>query len=123
MKRINKRACQKYLLTAETPDPGHGLFLVRSIKFVICTSIRTIDRRRILVLHLYPAGGSVCDHPVPAFTVFQASDSFVTYVHGTEVKTRWRTSMLCNLDRQNYYFSKRELAFYSREDEQRVFSF
>lgn len=123
MRKINLSACRKYLLPAEAPAPGHGLFLVKQIKFVVRTAVRIIDHRRILALYLYSTGKAADGPMEPTFTMFQANDSFITYVHGTEVKTRWRTAMLCNLDRQNYYFSKQEFAFYSREDEERVFAF
>lgn len=123
MSEINQSACRKYLFPAEAPSPDHGLFLVEQIKFVICTSVRMIDHRRILVLYLYSKGEVGHGTPALAFTMFQASDSFITYAHGTEAKTRWRTSMLCNLNRQSYYFSRREFAFYSRMDEERLLTF
>ena len=123
MRRINKNACRRYLFPAEAPAPDHGLFLVKQIKFVVRTSVQIIDHRRILVPYLYSTEKAAHGTLAPVFTMFQANDSFVTYVHGTEVKTRWRTSMLCNLNRQNYCFSSQEFAFYSGTDEERVFAF
>lgn len=91
MRKINLSACRKYLLPAEAPDPSHGLFLVKQIKFVVRTAVRIIDHRRILALYLYSTGKAADGPMEPTFTMFQASDSFITYVHETEAKTRWRT--------------------------------
>lgn len=123
MKGIDKKACMEYLIPAQAPDPNCGLFLIKRLKFIICTAVKIIGHRRLLILYLYDRGKSENGQPALAFTMFQAADTFTTYAHGEKVKTRWRDAMLVNLNRRDYYFSMSEAAFYTREDEQRVLAF
>ncbi len=123
MMGIDKKACREHLIPARAPDPNNGLFLVRSLKYIICTQVKIIGHRRLLILYLYAREKGRDGQPVLAFTMFQATDAFTTYAHGTDVKTRWRDAMLLNLDRRDYYFSPEQFAFYTEEDEQRVLSF
>lgn len=123
MKGIDKKVCMEYLIPAQAPDPNCGLFLIKRLKFIICTAVRIIGHRRLLILYLYDRGKNENGQPALAFTMFQATDTFTTYAHGEKVKTRWRDAMLVNLNRRDYYFSMSEAAFYTREDEQRVLAF
>lgn len=123
MMGIDKKACREHLIPTRAPDPNNGLFLVRSLKYIICTQVKIIGHRRLLVLYLYAREKDQDGQPVLAFTMFQATDTFTTYAHGTDVKTRWRDAMLLNLNRQDYYSSPEQFVFYTEEDEQRVLSF
>lgn len=123
MKGIDKKACREYLHPDKAPDPNSGLFLVEHLKFIVCTEVKIIGHRRLLILYLYDRERTENGQPVLAFTTFQATDTFTTYAHGEEVKTRWRDAMLVNLNRRGYYFSRSEFAFCTREDEQRVLAF
>ena len=76
----------------------------------------------MLVLCLYARGNTPGGKPVLAFTMFQASDSFITFDHSPNAKSPWRTAMLGNLD-SSYHFIPDECAFYSGPDEKRVFEF
>lgn len=122
MKGIDKSACRKYLEPLTAPNSDCGLFLVKSLKYIIRTAIKIVGHRRLLVLCLYARGNTPGDRPVLTFTMFQASDSFITYDHRSDSKTRWRTAMLANLER-DYHFLQNECAFYSRPDEDRVIHF
>ena len=121
MKGISKKACRKALEPVTAPSANCGLFLVEQIRYVIRTAVRNIGRRRMLVLCLYTKGDDPCGKPVLAYTMFQASDAFVTYDHGPPVKNRWHTFMLDNLEHR--YNRKSLFAFYSKADEARVLDF
>lgn len=125
MKKIDKKACQEYLLPTHCPNPDNGIFLLKSstLKYVIRTEVRLIGHHRLLILYLYAKNKTSGSVPPLKFTMFQSSDTFTTYVHGEDIKTRWRDCKLLNLDRQNYYFSKDQFAFYSKKDEDRVYKF
>lgn len=122
MKRIDKKACRLFLEPVTPPNSDCGLFLVQSLKYIVRTAVKIVGHRCLLILCLYARGETPGGRPKLAFTMFQASDSFVTYDHDPDSKTRWRTAMLENLDKE-YCFSSKKCAFYSRPDEQRVLSF
>lgn len=123
MKGIDKKACLENLIPAREPDPDCGLFLIKKLRFIVCTEIKIIGHRRLLILYLYSKKEDSDEKPELVFTTFQATNTFITYAHGAEVKTRWREAMLLNLNRQSCYCCKNHFAFYSKEDEQRVFRF
>ena len=122
MERIDKKACRLFLEPVIPPNSDCGLFLVQNLKYIVRTAVKIVGHRRLLILCLYARGEPPGGRPKLAFTMFQASDSFVTYDHDPDSKTRWRTAMLDNLDKE-YGFSFRKCAFYSRPDEQRVLNF
>ena len=123
MKKIDKKACRQFLEPLRPPVSDCGLFLVAALKYIIRTAVKIVGHRRLLVLCLYVRGGDAPDSkPKLAYTMFQASDSFITYDHDPNRKTPWRTVMLENLER-DYYFTRDQCAFYSRQDEQRVLNF
>lgn len=122
MERIDKKACRRLLEPVTPPSSDCGLFLVQSLKYIVRTAVKIVSHRRLLILCLYARGDTPGGRPKLAFTMFQASDSFITYDHDPDSKTRWRTAMLDNLDK-DYGFSSKKCAFYSRPDEQRVLNF
>lgn len=122
MERIDKKACRLFLEPVTPPSSDCGLFLVQSLKYIVRTAVKIVGHRRLLILCLYARGDTPGGRPKLVFTMFQASDTFVTYDHDPDSKTRWRTAMLDNLDK-DYSFSSKKCAFYSRPDEQRVLNF
>lgn len=123
MKRIDKKACRQFLEPLRPPVSDCGLFLLPKLKYIIRTTIKIIGHRHLLVLCLYARGDDTSDgKPKLAYTMFQASDSFVTYDHDPNRKSPWRTAMLENLE-SDYFFTRDQCAFYSRLDEQRVLNF
>ena len=122
MRGIDKSACRAYLEPLVAPDLNSGLFLLDNLKYIIRTTVKNVGHRRMLVLYFYSREISTDKKPVLVFTIFQASNAFITYDHRLEAKTTWRTATLHNLDR-SYYFNKAEFAFYSRQDENRVIKF
>lgn len=119
---IDKKACRQFLEPVLAPSSDCGLFLVSKLKYIIRTTIKIVGHRRLLILCLYARGNAPGDRPKLTYTMFQASDCFITYDHRTETKTRWRTAMLENLGRE-YNFLTDKCAFYSRPDEMRVINF
>lgn len=122
MKGIDKKECRQFLEPVIAPSADCGLFLVEKLKYIIRTAVKIVGHRRVLILCLYARGDTPGGRPRLAYTLFQASDSFITYDHQAGTKTLWRTAMLENLER-DYYFLKNGCAFYSRPDEMRVINF
>ena len=122
MSGIDKKACRQFLEPGLVPNSDCGLFLVPKLKYIIRTAVKIVGHRRLLILCLYARGNTPGDRPRLAYTIFQASDSFITYDHQPDTKTVWRTAMLENLERE-YRFLIEKCAFYSRPDEVRVINF
>lgn len=122
MSGIDKKACRQFLEPGLAPNSDCGLFLVPKLKYIIRTAVKIVGHRRLLILCLYARGDTPGDRPKLSYTIFQSSDSFVTYDHQPDTKTVWRTAMLENLE-QEYQFLTEKCAFYSRPDEVRVINF
>lgn len=122
MKHIDKKACRDFLEPVCPPNSDCGLFLIPKLRYIVRTAIKIVGHRRLLILCLYAKGNTSEDKPVLAYTMFQGSDSFITYDHDPSTKTNWRTAMLWNLQRE-YKFVCTRCAFFSRQDEQRVLLF
>ena len=122
MSGIDKKACRQFLEPGLAPNSDCGLFLVPKLKYIIRTAVKIVGHRRLLILCLYARGDTPGDRPKLSYTIFQSSDSFVTYDHQPDTKTVWRTAMLENLERE-YQFLTEKCAFYSRPDEVRVINF
>lgn len=99
MKGIDKKACSQFLEPVTAPNSDCGLFLVRSLNYIVRTAIKLVGHRRLLILCLYARGDTPGGRPKLAYTVFQASDSFITCDHREGAKSVWRTAMLSNLER------------------------
>lgn len=122
MSGIDKKACRSFLESVLAPDSDCGMFLIPKLKYIVRTTIKIVGHRRLLILCLYARGDTPGDSPKLTYTMFQASDSFITYDHRPDVKNRWRTAMLENLERE-YCFATDKCAFYSRPDEAQVINF
>jgi len=122
MKGINKKACLDFLEPLCAPNSDSGLFLLPKLRYIVRSAVKIAGHRRLLILCLYARGDTAGNKPKLAYTMFQSGESFITYDHDPENKTRWRSAMLSNLDK-DYYFSTRACAFFSKQDEKRVISF
>ena len=116
MKGIDKKACRSFLNPRRSLDLNSGLFYVEQIEYIVCTAIRIVGHRKLLILDFYPRAEAVKGMTSPDFTMFQATDDFITFDHRDGVKTRWRTAILDNLERTYNFIFK--CAFYSRPDEE-----
>ena len=121
MKGIDKKACRAFLNPRRSLDLNNGLFYVEQIEYIVCTAIHIVGHRKLLILDFYPRAEAVKGMPSPDFTMFQATDDFITFDHRDGVKTRWRTAILDNLERTYNFIFK--CAFYSRPDEERAIRF
>ena len=79
MSGIDKKACRQFLETGLAPNSDCGLFLIPKLKYIIRTTVKIVGHRRLLILCLYARGDTPGDRPRLAYTMFQASDTFVTY--------------------------------------------
>lgn len=122
MKGIDKKACRDFLDIGLRIDPNNGLLRLEQVEYIIRTAVKIVGHRRLLILYLYDRQDAAQGPCAPAYTVFQASDTFVTYNHTSSTKTKWRTSMLWNLS-THHYRPDAYRAFYTKADEQRVISF
>ena len=122
MKGIDKKACLDFLEPLCAPNSDSGLFLLPKLRYIVRSAVKIAGHRRLLILCLYVRGDTAGNKPKLAYTVFQSGESFITYDHDPESKTRWRSAMLANMDK-DYYFSTGMCAFFSRQDEKRVISF
>ena len=121
MKGIDKKACRAFLNPQRALDLNSGLFYVEQIEYIVCTAIHIVGHRKLLILDFYPRTEAVKGMLSPHFTMFQATDDFLTFDHRAGVKTKWRTAVLDNLERDYHFIFK--CAFYSRQDEERVIRF
>jgi len=122
MKGIDKKACRAFLSPARKLDQNNGILHAEQIEFIVCTAIHNVGHRRLLILDFYSREQAARGIFQPVFTMFQASDAYITYDHRDGVKTKWRSAALENLDRNTYHFDNK-CAFYSRTDEERVLRF
>ena len=121
MKGIDKKACRSFLNPQRSLDLNSGVFYVEQIEYIVCTAIRIVGHRKLLILDFYPRAEAAKGMPSPDFTMSQATDDFITFDHRDGVKTRWRTAVLDNLERTYNFIFK--CAFYSRQDQERVIRF
>ena len=87
MKGIDKKACRSFLNPRRSLDLNSGLFYVEQIEYIVCTAIRIVGHRKLLILDFYPRAEAVKGMPSPDFTMFQATDDFITFDHRDGVKT------------------------------------
>ena len=121
MKGIDKKACKAFLNPQRFLDLNSGLFCAEQVTYIVCTAIRIVGHRKLLILDFYPRTEAAKGNFSPDYTMFQATDDFITFDHRDDVKTRWRTAVLDNLERTYNFLIK--CAFYSRQDEERVVRF
>ena len=119
MKQIDKRACSRHIDPKHRFNLNDGILHVPEITYVLKTSVRNIGGRRMLVLYLYSVKEIIQGKIQPSFVVFQASDSFITFDHRPEAKTKWRESELLRMPECR----KNLLAFHTYADEKRVLDF
>ena len=74
MKGIDKKACRSFLNPRRSLDLNSGLFYVEQIEYIVCTAIRIVGHRKLLILDFYPRAEAVKGMPSPDFTMFQATD-------------------------------------------------
>lgn len=116
---MNKRALRKYINPKTRFNLNNGLFCAEEIKYLVCTSVKNISGRRILILYFYLKDNILAGDLLPIWIVFQSANEYITYCNSG--KTRWRTCRFCDLERDYYFIN--HCAFYSIADEKRVTKF
>ena len=74
MKGIDKKACRTLLNPQRSLDLNSGLFYAEQLEYIVCTAIRIVGHRKLLILDFYPRTEAAKGMPSPDFTMFQATD-------------------------------------------------
>jgi len=116
---LDKKALRKFAADNPAPaiPPGHGLLHTSQVDHIVRTAVRTIGRRRTLVLYVYDREQVTAGGTTPAWTMFQAGEDYITLARRDDGSVRWRKSAFRNLG--GYRFADK-CAFYSARDERRV---
>ncbi len=85
MRRLDKRACRRVAGQGWNTDRSRGLFMAKSVEYIVRTAIKTIARQKTLVLYLYDTEFGDPGPLIPSYTVFQGREDL--YHAGPE---RWR---------------------------------
>ena len=121
MAQLNKKKCRRFALSNLRIDARQGIFSAKQIGYVIRTAVKNIGRSRTLILYIYDRARAACGDAVPAWTVFQTKDGYITLARREDGSTRWRTAAFERLDGEYDFPSK--CAFYTSGDERRLCRF
>lgn len=114
---LNKKELRLYAASILKLSPDNGLLYVQSVKYIVCTAIKTIGNQPILILYFIPRERAAEGDYRPVWTMFQSQDDYITLEY-KDGKSKWRTATFENLFPSNYL--GRSCAFYSARDERRV---
>ncbi len=117
MIKINKRKCREYANPDHKLHPNSGILHAKAIDYIITTDIKIIARHRNLILCIYPRKKACKGDCKPIRTIFHTRDDFLTLERKPDGSTAWRTA---SFDRLDDYYSNKQYAFYSAQDEMRV---
>jgi len=118
MIKINKRKCREYANPDCKLRPSSGILHAKAIDYIITTDIKIIASHRILILFIYSREKACKGDCKPLWTMFHTKDDFLTLEQRKpDDSTRWRTA---SFDRLDDYYSNKQYAFYSAQDEKRV---
>jgi len=119
---VNKRACRKYIDPGLVISPSSGLLCMKQVRYIVRTAVKNIAGKRLLLLYFYDRERAARGEYIPAYTLFQAKDDYITWEQPAAGKGKWRTAGLENMGDYYNRFGKIS-AFYSPRDEQRVTRF
>ena len=117
MIKINKRKCREYANPHCKLQPSSGILHTKAIDYIITTDIKIIANHRTLILYIYPREQACKGDCKPLWTMFHTRDDFLTLERKPDGSTAWRTA---SFDRLDDYYSNKQYAFYSAQDEKRV---
>ena len=120
MRRLDKRACRRVAGQGWNTDRSRGLFMAKSVEYIVRTAIKTIARQKTLVLYLYDTEFGDPGPLIPSYTVFQGREDYITLARKDGALV-WRTSKLEHLD-NDYRFTDK-CVFFSKNDEQQVLKY
>lgn len=119
---IDKAACLSWICPKRTDiDMNNGLLRATQVKYIVRAEVRIVGHRKLLILYVHDRAMAAKGNMTPTFTVFQASDDFVTFDHRLGAKSFWKTSALKHMKPRGDFTE--DCAFYSREDELTVCRF
>ena len=118
MRKLNKRDCRRLAVQEWKTDRNRGLFMAESVEYIVRTAVKIVGRQKTLVLYLYPTKSEGDGPLVPAYTLFQGQEDYITLVRNTAGELVWRTSKLDHMDGDYRFVDK--CTFFSRTEEQRV---
>lgn len=119
--KLDRRKCRKYADRELKIPKSNGLLYAEQIGYIIRTAVRVIDHHRVLILYVYPQEDVMEGDFRPKFTVFQGRDDFVTLARKEDGTAAWRVSAFDDLG-ESWPF-RRECAFFSPKDEERIQGF
>ena len=119
--KLDRRKCRKYADRELKIPKSNGLLYAEQIGYIIRTAVRVIDHHRVLILYVYPQEDVTEGDFRPKFTVFQGRDDFVTLARKEDGTAAWRVSAFDDLG-ESWPF-RRECAFFSPKDEERIQGF
>lgn len=117
MIKINKRKCREYASPDHKLHPNSGILHVKQINYIVTTAVKNIARHRILILYIYQRKQICKGDCKPLWTMFNTKDDFLTLARKPDGSTAWRTA---SFERLDDYYSNKQYAFYSAQDEKRV---
>lgn len=117
-RKIDKRACRKFVMPELEFNLNEGVLHVESCPYIIRTAVRNIAGQRILVLYIYQRESILAGSIKPRWVMFHSRDDFATLSFREDAKATWQCSTLGSLDRIGGFDSK--CAFYRQQDESRV---
>lgn len=117
MIKINKRKCREYANPDHKLNPSNDILHAKQVDYIITTSIKIIAHRRILILYINLREKARKGDCTPVWTMFHTKDDFLTLANKPDGSTAWRTA---SFDRLDDYYSNKQYAFYSAQDEKRV---
>ncbi len=119
---ISKRNIKAYVDPGLNISPGSGLLCIEDIQYIVRTAVKNIAGNRTLVLYFYNREQATQRYYVPAYTMFQSKDDYITWEQPAEGKGKWRVTSLERMG-GNYNSFADSCAFYSPKDKQRVTQF
>lgn len=114
---LNKKELRPYVAPSLKLNPDNGLLYVQPVKYIVCTTIKTIGNQPILILYFLSRERAAEGDYRPVWTMFQSQCDYIT-LEQKDGKSKWRKAAFENLFPNNYL--GRGCAFYSARDERRV---
>lgn len=121
MRKLSKRDCRRLVVQEWKAGRNRGLFMAERVEYIVRTAVKIVGRQKTLVLYLYPTKSEGNGPLVPAYTLFQGQEDYITLVRNTAGELVWRTSMLDHMNGDYRFVDK--CTFFSRTDEQRVLQY
>ena len=120
--KITKRELLKHSDSCMQFAPENGLLHAEQIGYIVCTALKNISGRRVLILYFFRRTDAAIGEALPVYVIYQVRDDYITFEMTDSGKTRWLTSSLENLG-LDYRKIHNQSAFYSQKDEARVTGF